>query len=185
VQQLFPSLASILTPYHGKQGADCPDAEALTTKLQALRQRCISWHQRHQQHSGCQHQQNCPAEDVPTAGGPASAAPPTRFYSIVDDPQHPEIREVVQLAMAGLPGWQEDRADSYRAAGPSAAAGAPARACLWDLLWCWSVKLPVSSGELLAWQRVNHFGEARQLARKDLLKKHLGRWAGGSSNGCG
>jgi hypothetical protein len=189
VQQLFPSLACILTTYHGKPGADGPDAEVLSSKLQALHQRCITWHQRH---TGGQRQQcDGPAADAPTADSAspavaaeaAAAAPPTRFYIIVDDPQHPEIREVVQLAMAGLPGWQEDPADSYSsAAGPPAAAGAPARACLWDLLWCWSVKLPVSSGELLAWQRVNHFGEARQLARKDLLKKHLGRWA--ACSGC-
>ena len=30
--------------------------------------------------------------------------------------------------------------------------------------------------DLLVWQKVNHFPEAKQLTRKDLLKKHLVRY---------
>jgi hypothetical protein len=30
-------------------------------------------------------------------------------------------------------------------------------------------------GDLLSWQRVNHFPEAKQLTRKDLLKRHMVR----------
>ncbi|EFJ49768.1 tubulin tyrosine ligase, partial [Volvox carteri f. nagariensis] len=52
----------------------------------------------------------------------------------------------------------------------------------WNVLWSWSVKVRVPVSELLVWQRVNHFSEARQLTRKDLLKKHLAkyqvRWSG-------
>lgn len=34
----------------------------------------------------------------------------------------------------------------------------------------------VPPSELLVWQRVNHFAEAKQLTRKDLLKRHLARF---------
>jgi hypothetical protein len=48
---------------------------------------------------------------------------------------------------------------------------------MWNVLWSWSVRPPrLLYGELLTWQRVNHFPEARQLTRKDLLKKHLARY---------
>ncbi|GFH18070.1 uncharacterized protein HaLaN_14809, partial [Haematococcus lacustris] len=47
------------------------------------------------------------------------------------------------------------------------------RCNVWNLLWSWSVKARPPLSELLVWQRVNHFPEARQLTRKDLLKKHL------------
>ena len=36
------------------------------------------------------------------------------------------------------------------------------------------VRVPFS--ELLVWQKVNHFPEAKQLTRKDLLKRHLVRY---------
>ena len=34
----------------------------------------------------------------------------------------------------------------------------------------------VPFSDLLVWQKVNHFPEAKQLTRKDLLKKHLVRY---------
>jgi hypothetical protein len=37
--------------------------------------------------------------------------------------------------------------------------------------------------DLLVWQRVNHFPEAKQLTRKDLLKKHLVRYQVGGATG--
>jgi hypothetical protein len=227
--KLFPTFANIMTPYFTGQ-ADASDAEALQGRMQALHQRCRQWleHQQQQQQPA-DHPTVMPAvsaapavrvQQVPAASGGSSSSSSsssvaTRYYSIVDDPLHPEIRQVVQLAMAGLPGWQEDTADmptsparasktiperlqdddacgvassqtpaptagsqrgssSSSVAGPGPSSG-PARCQLWDLLWCWSVKLPVAHTELLAWQRVNHFSEARQLARKDLLNKHLAR----------
>jgi hypothetical protein len=44
----------------------------------------------------------------------------------------------------------------------------------WDVLWTWRAP-KISWAELLPWQRVNHFPQARHLTRKDLLKKHLQR----------
>ena len=44
----------------------------------------------------------------------------------------------------------------------------------WDVLWTWR-QPKIAWEELLPWQRVNHFPQARQLTRKDLLKKHLQR----------
>ncbi|GBG82841.1 hypothetical protein CBR_g36370 [Chara braunii] len=43
----------------------------------------------------------------------------------------------------------------------------------WNLLWSWSSKPGVKFSELLVWQRVNHYPNAIQLTRKDLLKRHL------------
>jgi hypothetical protein len=44
----------------------------------------------------------------------------------------------------------------------------------WDVLWTWRAP-KIAWAELLPWQRVNHFPQARHLTRKDLLKKHLQR----------
>ncbi|KAL1496782.1 hypothetical protein AB1Y20_014370 [Prymnesium parvum] len=49
------------------------------------------------------------------------------------------------------------------------------RSCAtWNLLWTWRPPR-VQFAELLPWQRVNHFPNARNLTRKDMLKKHLQR----------
>ncbi|GIL75131.1 hypothetical protein Vretifemale_4908 [Volvox reticuliferus] len=50
------------------------------------------------------------------------------------------------------------------------------RCHMWNVLWSWSVKVRVPVNDLMVWQRVNHFAEARQLTRKDLLKKHLAKY---------
>ena len=45
---------------------------------------------------------------------PAAAVPSgtlLRYYAIADDTNHPEVREVMRLAMAGLPGWELDPID--------------------------------------------------------------------------
>ncbi|KAG2495208.1 hypothetical protein HYH03_006814 [Edaphochlamys debaryana] len=61
--------------------------------------------------------------------------------------------------------------------GPGSGGGGGGGRChLWNVLWSWSVKTRAPAGELLTWQRVNHYAEARQLTRKDLLKKHLARY---------
>jgi hypothetical protein len=43
-----------------------------------------------------------------------------------------------------------------------------------DTLTCGG-QVPVPYPELMVWQKVNHFPDARQLTRKDLLKRHLSR----------
>ena len=40
--------------------------------------------------------------------------------------------------------------------------------------WLLQVRAPLQ--DLLVWPRVNHFPEAKQLTRKDLLAKHLQRY---------
>jgi tubulin polyglutamylase TTLL5 len=42
----------------------------------------------------------------------------------------------------------------------------------WNLLWTWS-RPQIDFGDLLLFQKVNHFLENKQLARKDLLKKNI------------
>lgn len=45
----------------------------------------------------------------------------------------------------------------------------------WNLLWTWS-KPKIKWDELNVWQRVNHFPEAKQMTRKDHLKKNIMRY---------
>lgn len=45
----------------------------------------------------------------------------------------------------------------------------------WNLLWTWS-KPRINYETLLVWQRVNHFPKSRELTRKDLLKRNIGRY---------
>ncbi len=64
-----------------------------------------------------------------------------------------------------------------QASGGSGSGPTGERRChVWNVLWSWSVRCRVPTSELLVWQRVNHFSEARQLTRKDLLKKHLAKY---------
>jgi hypothetical protein len=44
----------------------------------------------------------------------------------------------------------------------------------WNLLWTWS-KPRIDYSSLLVWQRVNHFPRSRELTRKDLLKRNIGK----------
>ena len=53
-----------------------------------------------------------PASSVP--GGKSSPDGSTtvlRYYAVADDTSHPEVREVMRLAVAGLPGWELDPID--------------------------------------------------------------------------
>ena len=52
--------------------------------------------------------------------------------------------------------------------------GPKQHAATWNVLWTWR-QPKLNWTELLPWQKVNHFPQARQLTRKDLLKKHLHR----------
>ncbi|KAJ1479279.1 tubulin-tyrosine ligase family-domain-containing protein [Baffinella frigidus] len=45
----------------------------------------------------------------------------------------------------------------------------------WNMLWSWS-KPKINWADLNVWQKVNHFQEARQLTRKDNLKRHIARF---------
>lgn len=44
----------------------------------------------------------------------------------------------------------------------------------WNLLWTWS-KIKIDISKLLVWQRCNHFSGAKNVSRKDFLKKNLER----------
>ncbi|KAK9819734.1 hypothetical protein WJX72_001737 [[Myrmecia] bisecta] len=119
---------------------------------------------------------------------PASAhARSVRYVRIVGNSAHPEVEELVRRTLQELGGWEEERDDeedqdaslqlTSRSSTP-AAGGKPAssgRPQLWNLMWSWSARVPVSYDALLVWQRVNHYPEARQLTRKDLLQRHLAR----------
>jgi hypothetical protein len=45
----------------------------------------------------------------------------------------------------------------------------------WNILWTWS-KPRIKMSHLLAWQRVNHYPDSKELTRKDLLKKNIQRY---------
>jgi tubulin polyglutamylase TTLL5 len=45
----------------------------------------------------------------------------------------------------------------------------------WNILWTWS-KPRIKMTHLLAWQRVNHYPDSKELTRKDLLKKNIQRY---------
>lgn len=44
----------------------------------------------------------------------------------------------------------------------------------WNFMWSWS-KIRIDISKLLVWQKCNHFPQAKQLCRKDNLKKNLDR----------
>ena len=49
-----------------------------------------------------------------TPGGKSTSngsTPLLRYYAIADDTNHPEVREVMRLAVEGLPGWELDPID--------------------------------------------------------------------------
>ncbi|KAL9652117.1 hypothetical protein ABK040_015946 [Willaertia magna] len=47
---------------------------------------------------------------------------------------------------------------------------------LWNLCWSWTSQVHVDKTKMLVWQKVNHFSNAKQLARKDLLQKNIKRY---------
>lgn len=44
----------------------------------------------------------------------------------------------------------------------------------WNLLWTWS-KIKIDISKLLVWQRCNHFSGAKNVSRKDFLKRNIER----------
>lgn len=126
---------------------------------------------------------------------PVAVASAVRFYSIPKHHDHPEVYDLVSRALESLGGWVEDCTDRVIQLKPlqsqqsnprrqsqttPGAANAPSfnppRHSLWNLQWNWSSKAPVVHSDLLVWQRVNHYPGAKNITRKDLLKKHLGRY---------
>lgn len=45
---------------------------------------------------------------------------------------------------------------------------------VWNLLWTWS-KIKIDITKLLVWQRCNHFNGAKNVSRKDFLKRNIER----------
>ena len=143
-------------------------------------------------------------EENKDAGGACGAGwgsrDPSRFIVVCRTvADHPEVIDVVRRAMrlgaadGSLPNWElreavaeRDAAGSVfvRAVGtsslvkPSAPSShlSPDACGLWNVMWSWSARAPVDLGSTLRWQRANHFPNVKQLARKDLLHRHLQRW---------
>lgn len=44
----------------------------------------------------------------------------------------------------------------------------------WNLLWTWS-KIKIDISKLLVWQKANHFSGAKNVSRKDFLKRNIER----------
>lgn len=83
-----------------------------------------------------------------------------KFASVTQD--RPEVYTLVSKALHALPAFSEV---------PLSVGTAP----VWSLMWTWG-KPPVQRNLLLVWQKVNHFRNASELTRKDLLKKNLSRY---------
>jgi hypothetical protein len=95
-------------------------------------------------------------------GGAGAAPTPVRFVSVTHE--RVEVYSLVARAMRELPALA-------LAEVPASVGTAP----VWSLMWTWG-KPPIQRNLLLAWQKVNHFRNASELTRKDLLKKNLSRY---------
>jgi len=100
----------------------------------------------------------------------APPAPLARYFRIGASSGHDEVGKVLRRALNLITDadeeapWVEDTTDRELCGSAS-----------FDLMWTWSSKVPLKWDDLLAWQRVNHYPGAKELTRKDLLKRHLAR----------
>ena len=85
----------------------------------------------------------------------------------------PEVYEIVRDVTRNSVDYPE-RTGGVRWAEVPAGVGPRQHAGTWNVLWTWR-QPKLNWDELLPWQRVNHFPQARQLTRKDMLAKHLMR----------
>ena len=91
---------------------------------------------------------------------PLSNVAACRFYKVV---QHrTEVYDIVSRAFRRKDDWEE----LPHGLGLSN---------VWNLLWTWS-KPRVDYSRLLAWQKVNHFPDAKYLSRKDCLKRVIEKY---------
>ena len=72
---------------------------------------------------------------------------------------HAELMETIGGALTSL-GWKEQPAGSQHC---------------WNVMWSWSTRVAMRAMNLFAWQFINHYPNARNLTRKDLLSGHLQR----------
>ena len=84
------------------------------------------------------------------------------------------IRDVIQKQQQQTGGGLTNRHAPARWAELPRSVGWRQHAGTWNVLWTWR-QPKINWNELLPFQKVNHFPQARQLTRKDLLKKHLHR----------
>ncbi|TMW59216.1 hypothetical protein Poli38472_007361 [Pythium oligandrum] len=90
-----------------------------------------------------------------------ASSPSTAHYRI-NSQTRSEVSEIVVTALEKLGEWEEH---------PSGLG----LKTTWNLLWTWS-KPRVERKTLLAWQKVNHIHQAKELTRKDCLKKNIGKY---------
>jgi hypothetical protein len=84
---------------------------------------------------------------------------------------HAEVSSIVARALGDA-----DAVGDWRLEESGTGSEAPGLAGLYNLLWTWSsAHRPSHPGELLTWQRCNHFAGIKALTRKDLLARHLER----------
>ena len=85
---------------------------------------------------------------------------------------HEEVSSIVASALADADAVGEWRLEESG----GGADATPGLGGVWNLLWTWaSAHRPARPGELLTWQRCNHFAGIKALTRKDLLARHLER----------
>ena len=81
----------------------------------------------------------------------------TLFYRVVKN--RSEVYDIISRGFARKKGWNElphglDLRNS------------------WNLLWTWS-KIKIDLTKLLVWQKCNHFSGAKNVSRKDFLKRNI------------
>eukprot|EP00002_Diphylleia_rotans_P029676 TRINITY_DN6056_c0_g3_i1.p1 TRINITY_DN6056_c0_g3~~TRINITY_DN6056_c0_g3_i1.p1 ORF type:complete len:1173 (+),score=242.00 TRINITY_DN6056_c0_g3_i1:66-3584(+) len=100
---------------------------------------------------------------------PTLSAPGTRYYKVAQG--RPEVYRIIHNACLKLGCWKELPWNLPIGVGNPESHSATIG---WSLLWTWS-KPKIDYTKLMVWQRVNHFPGAKNITRKDLLKKNISR----------
>lgn len=98
----------------------------------------------------------------PLTGAFLPAVPTSELRYLRIASSHKEVINIVRRALSTNPRWREV---------PPEYGNAP----VWNLMWAWG-KPPINRNYLMTVQKVNHFKHAKELTRKDLLKKNLARY---------
>ena len=162
----FKSLEQIFACLDGKESEEARLAELgarIIKDWQALLDTFRRWEKVSHETDGNEHEASALTAAVRRAalqqGGVDGAR---RMFKVVQN--RPEVASIVNEGFAAL-------RDQQWCAMPSG----HQQSYAWNMLWTWS-KPKINWKDLHIWQRVNHFPEAKQLTRKDNLKRHLMRF---------
>jgi hypothetical protein len=164
----FKSIEQIFTYFSGRDADDEERLGQLAGRMikdyNALQDTFLRWEQACSDHDGNRNDSDALKAAVRRAAKYQSGKDASRrLFKVVQN--RPEVASIVSGAFMHLEGgaWSE-------------MPGGHKESYAWNLLWTWS-KPKINWTELHIWQRVNHFPEAKQLCRKDNLKRHVQRFS--------